>query len=97
MDLDKLVRYLINNGLVKVDDIPNSDAIQEAIVVMEGMQSALTECENRIADLEEELRVTDSLLNERMRVMREIPECPAHGDNCVPHAIDWVKKQKASE
>ena len=44
----------------------------------------------RIAELEAELVVTDKLLEGRNRVMRAIPACEAHGDQCVPHALDWV-------
>jgi hypothetical protein len=44
----------------------------------------------RVTELEEELRVTDQLLNERQKVLDAIPECPIHGGNCVPHAIEWI-------
>ena len=37
--LDKLARYLINNygNMVKVDDMPNEDAVDEAIKILERM------------------------------------------------------------
>ena len=47
--------------------------------------------------LKEELAVTDSLLEERNRLMGAIPECPAHGAQCVPHAIEWVEEQRRRE
>ncbi len=47
----------------------------------------------RIAELKEELRVTDFLLVSREEVLRAIPECPEHGRDCVPHALDWIGAQ----
>jgi len=44
----------------------------------------------KIAELQEELKTTDRLLAERNRVLAEIPPCPAHGEQCVPHCIEWV-------
>ena len=46
------------------------------------------------ADLEQELEVTEKLLEERQRVLDAIPECPSHG-KCVPHAIEWIEEMKA--
>jgi hypothetical protein len=48
----------------------------------------------RVKELEEELNVTDKLLDERNRVMEAIPECESHGHQCVPHAIQWVEEAK---
>lgn len=39
--------------------------------------------------------VTEKLLEERQRVLDAIPECPVHG-KCVPHALEWIEKAKAS-
>ena len=44
--------------------------------------------------MEKELDVTESLLNERQRILDAIPECEAHG-KCVPHALDWVEMKKS--
>ena len=44
---------------------------------------------------EELLDVTDKLLAERNRVVDVIPECPVHGPQCVPHAVEWVEKAQA--
>lgn len=48
-----------------------------------------------VTALQEEIRVGDKLLEQRNRVLAEIPECPPHGDQCVPHAIEWVRKARA--
>ena len=47
-----------------------------------------------ITDLRNELRVTNELLNSRMKVMAAIPECELHGSNCVRHAIEWINDAK---
>ena len=44
--------------------------------------------------LERELIVTESLLNERQKLLDAIPECGLHG-KCVPHALEWIEKAKA--
>lgn len=44
-----------------------------------------------IQRLREELDVTDNLLAERTRLLQIIPACDAHGDQCVPHAMEWVR------
>jgi len=46
--------------------------------------------------LRQELDITDKLLAERERVLRAIPECPAHGPSCVPHALEWIERAKAA-
>jgi hypothetical protein len=43
--------------------------------------------------LQQELAVTNKLLDERNRLLDAIPECPQHGRQCVPHAIEWVQKR----
>lgn len=44
----------------------------------------------RLHAAEEELRITNALLEQRERVLNAIPECPMHGPDCVPHAVEWV-------
>jgi len=38
----------------------------------------------------EQLEVDEQLLRARDSVLNAIPECPAHGPQCVPHALEWV-------
>jgi hypothetical protein len=38
----------------------------------------------------------DTLTEAYQRVMHEIPECPAHGDLCTYHAIQWVRAVRES-
>jgi len=55
----------------------------------------------RLADAEEEIRVSDLLLTARNELLSAIPACEGHGDQCIPHAIEWVKniqeRQEAAE
>ncbi len=49
---------------------------------------------SRVGALEAELTVTDKLLAERNKVMEAIPECPEHGSQCVPYALEWIERAK---
>jgi hypothetical protein len=49
---------------------------------------------NECDEIREELRVTDIILNERNKVLDAIPPCPLHGTQCVPHALEWIDRQK---
>lgn len=51
----------------------------------------------RMAELEREVEVDERLLDERNRVLDAIPECAAHGGQCVPHALDWIACAKGHE
>lgn len=42
---------------------------------------------------EDELKITEKLLDDRSRVIKAIPECPPHSD-CLPHALDWIEESK---
>lgn len=50
--------------------------------------------QRRVAELEEELSVSDKLLRHREQLLQAIPECPAHGYGCVPHALEWIEEMK---
>lgn len=43
--------------------------------------------------LEEELKITDKLLNDRNKLLDLIPECPVHGKQCLPHMRRWILAQ----
>ncbi len=47
---------------------------------------------SEVERLREEIVVSDKLLEMRNELLATIPECPDHGWNCVPHAIEWVKE-----
>ena len=42
------------------------------------------------ADLRQYIRVTESILEGRNCVLEAIPECPLHGNQCIPHALEWI-------
>lgn len=53
--------------------------------------------QERINQLTEEIRVSDQLLARHNKVLAAIPECPAHGGQCIPHALEWIEKAKSSK
>ena len=59
----------------------------------EDMANVIKQCEAR----DEKIEVLDKLLAERNRLLEAIPECQAHGDKCVPHAIEWVNQSKTDK
>lgn len=56
--------------------------------------SQLYEDKKYIQRLEEEIEIDNKLIAERSRVLEAIPECTAHGSNCVPNALSWIKAHK---
>ena len=51
---------------------------------------------NELEKVKHELKITEQILSERQRVLDAIPECPIHGGNCVPYALEWIEKQKGN-
>lgn len=49
----------------------------------------------RLQQTREELEVTDKLLAARNEALGIIPECEAHGPQCVPHAKEWIENMKS--
>lgn len=50
-----------------------------------------------MTELREHITTLEQIFAERQRVMEAIPECPVHGSECVPHALEWIKQQRDSE
>lgn len=48
-----------------------------------------------LEDLRRYVDVVDKLLATRDELLTAVPECEAHGNQCVPHAIEWVKTAAA--
>lgn len=42
----------------------------------------------------ETLATSDRLLEDRSKLLKVIPACAVHGDQCVSHAIEWVDRVK---
>jgi len=66
------------------------DEIHELNATIEALRA-------RVAELEAEVAIDDKLLNARDNLLKSIPECPEHGNQCIPHAMEWVEKMKARE
>ena len=64
---------------------------------LETLRRIAREQRTRAEKAEQELAVTDYLLNERQRVLDAVPECPTHGRGCVPHALDWIVSTKNAD
>lgn len=47
----------------------------------------------KILALQKELDTTDELLQARDEVIALIPECEAHGNNCLPNARRWIQEK----
>lgn len=74
-------------------DIHNEKGIVDYEITRE---KAIINCQRRyIKVLEEDLRVTNALYEERQRVLAAIPPCPEHGE-CVPHALEWIGRAKVA-
>lgn len=55
------------------------------------MHSGLAE---KYRKLKKEMKLTDER-NERLtELLHKIPECPMHGNDCIPHAMSWLKTAK---
>jgi hypothetical protein len=39
---------------------------------------------------------SETVHNQRGRVLSAIPECPVHGRGCIPHAIEWIEGKASS-
>lgn len=42
-------------------------------------------------ELKQSVFYSDQIIETRNRLLRLIPPCPMHGEECVPHAQDWVQ------
>ena len=48
-------------------------------------------------DLPDYIRAVEHLLEDRSALLKLIPACPVHGDECSPHAREWIGEQRAKE
>jgi len=44
-----------------------------------------------ITEVMKELEVTDELLDARIKLLEELPECQVHGKQCLPWYREWFK------
>lgn len=69
------------------------EAAGRALMDAEGeafLPEVVKQLQSCIEALEKEVEVDEKLLAERDRLLDAIPACEAHGNQCVPHAIEWV-------
>ncbi|WP_454869575.1 ead/Ea22-like family protein [Pseudomonas putida] len=48
-------------------------------------------------ELKQNVYYSDQIIETRTRLLKSIPPCPVHGDECVPHAMEWVASALAKE
>jgi len=74
------------------------DALQEhflrrAFPCIRNHKAMVSLSKDELEKIEEYILVLEKLLSERDRVIDAIPECPVHGRQCIPHALDWIQSQ----
>jgi len=42
-------------------------------------------------ELKREIAADDIIIGGRKQLLAEIPECPMHGEGCIPNAIEWIE------
>lgn len=65
-----------------------------------GAKTALDERDQLKAENEElkqNVYYSDQIIETRNRLLKLIPPCPVHGEECVPHAMEWVSAALAKE
>ena len=55
-------------------------------------KDTIIELEKQVIELERQVEDLGSYVEADNRVMDVIPECPAHGNRCVPHAVEWIRR-----
>ena len=48
-------------------------------------------------EIEDWLVVLSELVEDGRSVVRELPACPRHGNECSAHAREWIHEQRAKE
>ncbi len=60
--------------------------LQDGVIFLDGNPVEQSEVLRDLINSNEQLNRFDDL-------MKELPECPEHGE-CIPYAINWIKEQK---
>jgi hypothetical protein len=59
-----------------------------AASIADKLQSLTARC----AQLEQDLTVTNRLLEERNAFLDRLPPCPFHGPRCLPYLTEWISR-----
>jgi hypothetical protein len=89
------VKSVADQRMAEFEMVPK---LSEGMVGLYGDKKSVLAFQAKIAEVEslhQELGIANKLLDERNRLMKEIPSCEAHGD-CIPNAIEWVRRAKIS-
>jgi len=88
-NLEHIAKHQRINGTLLIE-------IERIMQEYANQQLKVCEVNKRVLELEKELLVTEQILADRQRVLDAIPECDAHGGNCVPNALEWIERMKSS-
>lgn len=58
------------------------------------LEEEIEQLKNEVAELTRETQADNTIIADYKRVLDAIPACPAHGSDCVPHAVEWVERVK---
>src|SRR3990167_1583902 len=72
------------------------DSFNGQITIPEFIEKVKKYAELYAQEIQNDLKVTNSLYEERQRLLDAIPECPTHG-KCVPYVLEWIERMKTLE
>lgn len=73
----------------------NDPTLRGVANTCEGAADAIATLQRELEEARAELDITSKLLDARNEVMALIPGCPVHGEQCVPHAKEWIASIKS--
>lgn len=71
----------------------NIDILRHYIVKQDGGGIPIRDALLALDMVEKELKVSSEIIESRGKVLQAIPACEAHGEFCIPHAIEWIKSR----
>lgn len=77
-------------GLIDLREAHGFDCWAAALVKIDQLKA-----ENE--ELKKNVHYSDQIIETRNRLLKLIPPCPVHGEECVPHAMEWVSAALAKE
>lgn len=80
----------------RVAALESQAAVVHDAAIVAAISESMAGIQKELADAREEIAVSDKLLKARNALLEAIPECPDHGAQCIPHAIDLVKSAVAT-
>src|SRR3990167_807071 len=70
-----------------------SAVMQEVVMHRTHANELIAEFTAHPGRLPDYIRAVENLLENRLAVLRLIPACPVHGEDCAAHAKEWIREQ----